>query len=100
MRNSVRSRQVLINYADTGYFRLEVTPLGRDTYTTTFTGRTLGAASNVLGQPAISTGSFTFSVMSNNLQTEIILVNDTPFPCRLLNADWEGQYSVRTKRVN
>ena len=93
-------RKVLINYAETGYFRVEVTPLGRDTYTTTFTGRTLGAASNVLGQPAISTGSFTFSVMSNNLQTDIILVNDTPFPCRLLNADWEGQYSVRTKRIN
>ena len=93
-------RKVLINYADTGYFRVEVTPLGRDTYTTTFTGRTLGASTNVLGQPAISTGSFTFSVMSNNLQTEIVLVNDTPFPCRLLNADWEGQYSVRTKRIN
>jgi hypothetical protein len=92
-------RRMLINYAETGYFRVNVTPFRRETYTYRFTGRVIGSARALLGQPGIETGSYRFPIMANNMGVEIELVNDTPLPCRLLNADWEAQYIVRTKRM-
>lgn len=87
-----------INYASSGYFRAEVTPAQRDTYTYPFTGRTVGG--NVpLGQPGIATGSFKFPIMANNMRVKTELVNDSPLPSRFLNAEWEAQYTVRTQRI-
>jgi hypothetical protein len=92
----VQVRRLTINYAASGYFRFEVTPLGRNTYTTVFTGRVLGSVKNVLGAPAIDTGTFRVPIMANNMNVEIKLINDTPFPSRFLNAEWEAMYTVRS----
>lgn len=92
-------RRMILNYADTGYFRIEVTPRGRDTYTNVFSGRVVGSDRNRIGVAAIETGSFKFPIMAMNLNVDIVLVNDTPMPTRLLNADWEALYIVRTARL-
>lgn len=92
----VQVRRMLVNYAESGYFRFEVTPTNRTTYTNVFTGRVLGSSKNRLGLPALETGSFRFPIMANNMQVEMELINDTPFPSRILNADWEAMYTVRT----
>lgn len=88
-------RRMIMNYAETGYFRVEVTPQGRATYTNEFTGRVIGSDDNRLGLPAIATGSFRYPIMAQNMNVKIELVNDSPFPCRILNADWEAMYTVR-----
>lgn len=91
---------VKLNYADTGYFRAEVTPFRRDTYRYPFTGRIVGSARNLLGSPALDTGTFSFPVRTNNMNTTIQLVNDSPYPSRFLNAEWEGIYTPRNRRVD
>lgn len=95
----IQLRRALVNYADSGYFRIEVTPFRRDTYSYRFTGRVIGSAKNLLGSPSIETGSFPFPIMANNMQVKIEFVNDTHLPSRLLNLDWEALYSVRTQRI-
>ncbi|MEZ2409833.1 hypothetical protein AB6806_23865 [Bosea sp. RCC_152_1] len=93
-------RRMSVNYAETGYFRIIVTPLGRDSYTTVFTGRVVGSLNNRLGFPAIETGVFRFPIMCRNLDASIELINDTPFPTRILNADWEALYTVRSQQAS
>ncbi|BAF89581.1 tail tubular protein B [Azorhizobium caulinodans ORS 571] len=95
----IQVRRCLLNYAETGYFRVEVTPYRRETQVYPFTGRIVGSGMNRLGQVNVETGSFRFSVMASNMNVKIELVNDTHLPSRHLNLDWEALYTVRTKRM-
>lgn len=92
-------RAIALAIAATGYLRAEVTPLARDMSTKVFTGRSLGSLLDPIGAAAIEDGLFRFLVMANNKKVIIDLVNDTPLPCRLLNAEWEGFYEQRSVRV-
>jgi hypothetical protein len=89
-----------INYSSTSYFRAEVTPFRRETFKSPFTGRVLGSAGNLLGTLAAETGTFSFPIRTNNLQVTIDLVNDAPYPSRFLNAEWDGVFTPRGKKVN
>lgn len=89
-----------VNFTGTGYFRAEVTPFRRDTYRYPFTGRVVGSARNLIGQLPLETGTFTFPIRTNNMTATIDLVNDSPYPSRFLNAEWEGMFTPRSKRVD
>lgn len=95
----LQMRHWAINYADTGYFKVEVTPLYRDTNTYTFTGRVTGAGSNVLGEIPISSGTFKFPVMSKNDQVKIELKSDSFLPCHFISGEWEALYTIRSRRL-
>ena len=88
-----------VTYANTGYFRAEVTPELRDTYVYPFTGRITGAGSNVLGKVPVTNGEFTFPIMSRNDRVTIDLVNDSFLPSNFVSAEYEGRYSIRSKRL-
>lgn len=90
-------RTFSITYAKTGYLRAEVAKAGRESATYVFTGKVLG--SYTLGTPPIVDGTFRFSVGGRNLGTTITLINDSPYPSRLLSGDWEAFYTARAKRV-
>ena len=53
-------KNMRVDYSDSGYFQVEVTPRARDTNTYKFTGGTLGDISTTIGKVGISTGSFSF----------------------------------------
>jgi hypothetical protein len=89
-----------VNYTDTGYFVAEVTPFRRSTYRVPFTGRVVGSARNLTGRLSLETGTFSFPIRARNLDVTIDLVNDSPYPSRFLNAEWEGVYTPRGKRVD
>jgi len=95
----IQVRRCLINYADSGYFRIEVTPERRSKYEYVFTGRIVGSGRNTVGKSSVETGSFKFPVMTNNMTVKIELVNDNHMPSRHLNMDWEADYTVRTQRM-
>ena len=95
----VQVRQMLLNYANTGYFRVEVTPLGGQTFSYVFSGRILGSAQNVVGSAAIETGSFKFPVVAKNDQVTVDLVNDSFLPCSFTSAEWEAMFTTRARRV-
>ncbi|WP_245533181.1 hypothetical protein [Desulfovibrio oxyclinae] len=86
-------------FADTGYFRAEVTPLYRETQKYEFTGRVLGSGSNVIGEMPLENGKHRFPVMSKNDQVQVDLVNDSFLPSKFLSAEWEALYTIRSKRL-
>lgn len=91
-------RKISFNYADTGYFQVNVTPTGRQTFQYKFAGKILGISA-VLGQVTLPTGKFAVPVMAQNVGVKIEIVNDTPLPCAFLSADWEGFYVKRSQAV-
>lgn len=90
-------RKLAVNFSETGYFQAKVTPFGRDTYTYTYTGKTLGLPSATLGVLEMADGQFSFPVLSQNTTVDIELYSDSPLPCAFLSVDWEGFYVRRSK---
>lgn len=94
----IKIRRMLVSYADSGYFRVEVTPLGRQKNTYVFTGPQLGAAGALLGSTGLASGTFRFPVMSSSRGVTIELVNDSPLPSAFQSAEWEGEVVIRAQR--
>jgi len=88
-----------ILYANTGYFKVEVTPKYRDTFEYKFTGRILGEGTNPVGSAPISDGMFTFPVKAGAHQVDVTISSDSHLPCSLQSAEWEGIFIAKTKRV-
>lgn len=91
-------RKVSVAYSRTGYFRAEVTPIGRQTFSYVF-ARVLASLQSKLGESNLETATFHFPVVSKNDQVTIELVNDSHLPCAFLSAEWEGFYVLRSKRM-
>ena len=92
-------RKIAFNYADTGFFDVWVKPYNRNTYKYRYAGKTLGNETATIGQTSFDTGRFLVPVMSRNIDTQITIVNDSPLPCSILSADWEGFYVKRSQAV-
>jgi hypothetical protein len=90
-------RKMAFNYDDAGYFKVKVTPAGRETYNYVFSGKILGQSSATLGSYGISEGRFIVPIISQNIGTNITLENDSPLPSSFLSADWEGFYVKRSR---
>ncbi len=86
-------------YANTSYFRVEVTPPGGVTYTYVFNGRVLGSEQNVIGEVSLASGVFNVPVKSRNTGVSIRIVNDSYLPFSIQSIDWEGNYTARAQRV-
>ncbi|WP_018868277.1 MULTISPECIES: hypothetical protein [unclassified Thioalkalivibrio] len=95
-RLQIRKMNLLFNR--TGYFRAEVTPFNRDTYTYVMS-RVLGSANNMVNTISVEEGNFTFPVASKNDKVTIEIVNDTYLPSWLLSAEWEAYYTIRSRRI-
>lgn len=91
--------RMFLAYDRSGYFRVEVTPLARETYSYLFTGKVLGAASLLLGTPGIHTGIFRFPVKCRNEDALITIVNDSALPSTIQSAEWEGEFVMHSQRV-
>ena len=92
-------RKIAFNYADTGFFDVLVKPHNRNIYKYRYSGKTLGTETTIIGQPSFDTGRFIVPVMSRNMDTQITIINDSPIPCSILSADWEGFYVKRSQAV-
>jgi hypothetical protein len=92
-------RKISFNHSDTGYYKVLVTPLARDTRVATFTGAVVGSSTTVIGSSSLSVGRFTASVMSQNTTVGISVESDMPHPVALFSADWEGFYVKRSRQI-
>lgn len=92
-------RKLSFNYAEAGYFRVEVQPTGRQTNTYIYSGRIVGQPSATVGAYSIQTGRFTVPILSRNTEVRIDVINDSPVPSALISADWEGLYAKRSQGV-
>jgi hypothetical protein len=91
-------RRMSLTFSNTGYFRVEVTPQYRETYSYTFSGRVVGSGQNILGSIALETSTFNFPIQAKNDKVTIEIVNDTFLPCAFLSAEWEGFFVIRSRR--
>lgn len=91
---------VTFNYADSGYFEVEVDNLGRAANSYIFNGRTLGSLENPVGDlPVDTSGTYRVPVFTRNDRAGIKIKSSDALPMRLLSADWVGNLFIRHKRA-
>ena len=94
----VQVRYLTINYSDTSFFTVEVTPDYRDKSSHVFTGRLLGSGGNLIGSVPLEEGKFRVPVYSRADQVRIECKNDSPLPCALMSAEFEVSANARSRR--
>lgn len=99
LEGRLQLRQLWLNYADSGYFKVKVDVFDKDEYEYINTGRTLGTSTSILGKLMFSTGKFTVPVQSLNTNCRISVESDAPAPVALIGAGWTGNYVRRTKQI-
>ena len=92
-------RTMRVNFENTGFFKVQVTPEARQTYEYEYTGVTLNQAGSVIGDVILNDGTFRFPIQSKNDRVAIQIVSDSYLPCAFQNAEWEGFYNIRSKRI-
>jgi hypothetical protein len=92
-------RNYAVVYSNTGFFQAEVTHSKRAPYVRNFTGRIVGAATNILNQAGIDSGTYRFGVLGHGNETDIVLKSSSHFPCVFQSAEWEGFFVLRSRRL-
>ena len=90
-------RNGAIEYADTGHFTVEVTPLYRDTYSYVYNPTNLGADS-VLNALVLDSGSFRFPIHSKHDEATIKIKSSSALPAHILAAEFESFVTSRSRR--
>ena len=87
-----------VSFNDTGFFTTEVTPVGRSTSNSTFTGTVVG--SGLTGTVNLEDGDFTFAVQSENDKLTVKKIkNNSHLPSNFINASWQGFYVTASQRI-
>jgi hypothetical protein len=102
-------RTFAVTYQESGYFSTKVWPYGDDFAADTevvipaaldaFTGRTLGEANLITGEPAYDSGSYQFYIDGNSQDVKIQLLNDSHLQSTFTSVEWEGYYTKRSRSV-
>lgn len=90
-------RDINLCYAETGYFRIKVTPAYNTNITSEFefTGKISGMKSATLGQINVSDGTFLLPVIAKNDEIKIEVINDGYLPSCFLSLEWLGDFNIR-----
>ena len=91
-------RHLFVNYSNSGSFNVTTTSVGRDPFNYKFSPNTLGETL-VVGQPQFTTGKFRVPVRAENTKVTIDIWSDSHYPCSILSFDWEGEFTLRSRRV-
>lgn len=95
----LQMRTMRVNFEDTGFFKIEVTPDHRQTYAYEYSGVTLNQAGSIIGEVVLNDGTFRFPLQSKNDRVKIEIKSDSFLPCAFQSAEWEGFYNIRSKRI-
>lgn len=97
-------RTFVLYFTDTAFFKTSVDPYGTGdpaveevspAALASFTGKTVGAASLILGEPNFATGQYAFTIQASSRDAVIKILNDTHVQSILQSAEWEGLYFNR-----
>jgi len=95
----VQLHHFYIKFEKSGFFQVEVTPEHRDTSTHKFSGRLLGAASSLIGQLNLESGTFRVPIMSRADGVDIDVKNKTFLPTLLASAEFEAMFHMKSRRI-
>lgn len=98
-------RSMTLRYTESAFFRTEVSPYGGSPEVENvvpaklaeFTGKTLGEASLILGQPVYGTGDYTFQIYGEADTARVTVVNDTHVASTFQSAEAEITYHNRAR---
>lgn len=90
-------KRMEVRYRDTGFFTVEVTPVGRDTVIHKMTARRIGTT--FINDPSIETGQEKFLITANTQGTTIDIVSDSYLPANILGYNFSGMFSPRSQAV-
>lgn len=94
-------QQGRLNYSQSSFFTVQVTPKWGSTYTYEFTSRTIREGDSLVGrQMEPKDGVFPFPVRAKNDEVTISFINDSPFPSKFLTIDWTGHYQTKYGRIS
>lgn len=91
-------KNMQIFFTNSGYFRAEVTPLYRDTYTYIYSGKVIGSGDWSVGNIAIGGGVFEIPLLTDSDSLTLDLINDSYLPSYFQSAEWEADLSTRSTR--
>jgi hypothetical protein len=91
-------RTMSVDYEDSGFFEVDVTPEGRATTTYEMSGNVINSANSVIGQPNIASGTYRIPIQSKNTQFTCTLKNNSHLPSHFISAEIEGYYHRRSRR--
>jgi len=91
-------RDVFFSHADTGHYTVTCTYPSRPDKVYSFSPLTI-AETALTGQVAFSTGRFRVPARGKNDLLTIEITDDSQYPCSILSFDWEGEYTLRSRRV-
>ena len=80
-------------FSNTAYFRVEVTPQGREPRVYTYDSRILDAGSNKFGEMVILDGHFSSPIRSRNDRVVVKLINDSWLPSTFSQGEWRGMFN-------
>tara|TARA_S200000501_G_C20859656_1_gene759170 strand:+ start:75 stop:2399 length:2325 start_codon:yes stop_codon:yes gene_type:complete len=90
--------RIQINFQETGFFNLKVTPAFRDEQVFTFNGRRVGSGDNLVGTVAIAgNGSFPVPIQTEASTAIIKITNSTEKPMTITSIDYRGFFNELTR---
>tara|TARA_R110001592_G_scaffold11677_4_gene57257 strand:+ start:431 stop:2737 length:2307 start_codon:yes stop_codon:yes gene_type:complete len=92
----MRIRNGSINFANSAYFKVKVTPKHRDTYENVFTPDVVG--SSVIGSLTLGSGFYRFPVFTKPQDTTITIENESALPSTFQSAEFESFVHSRSNR--
>ena len=95
----LQMRTMRVNFENTGFFKIDVTPEHRQTYSYEYTGVTLNQAGSIIGSVILNDGTFRFPLQAKNDRLKIEIKTDSFLPCAFQSAEWEAFYNIRSKRI-
>ena len=60
-------------------------------------GAFLGSPESITDETNLVSGLFRFPITTKNLNTKIVIRDDSVYPLKLLSASWEGIYQKRSR---
>jgi len=92
-------KQFTVHFDGTGYFEAEVTDKYGYSAIVEYTGRVLGSPDNIVGESAVSAGSFSIPYKKNADDSQLEIRSDSHLPMQLLEMEWSGQWRKKGKRI-
>jgi hypothetical protein len=92
-------KQMTLAHNNSAYFRVIVSPEGRQPYVYEYTGRTLGDANNILGHIPMRAGKMSIPILSRNDRVTIEIVSDSWMPSAFINAEWTGIHNEKAREL-
>jgi hypothetical protein len=92
-------KNFVVHFDETGYFKAIVTDDHGYSAEVEFTGRTLGAPTNLIGEPTVVDGSFKVPYKKNADTSQLRIQSDSHKPFYLLEMEWSGQWKKKGQRI-